>query len=173
MFLLNIFKNQRYRKLYALLNNGNVPSRLPPERESAKFITMQLQTLLRQAQESTAVVYNTKNPDTFYERLAFLMERTNTLAQAEQLAPHLFKGDSPRKALKQLEAQRQQLELDMWKRYFDDALENAAKLKTDKGRANALNRAAENAAKYQSSASDQARAYIAQRIAAIRGGAHA
>ena len=135
MFSL-ISHNQEKEELLELqkLVLGNSPDRLIMSKEkliaTAKCAA---QRDLEIIQDCVRIISETKKPDTFFSRLNLLISKVENLRIYEK---HLKFSGSPSAAYGQIWEQHQECIGQFLVRYFSDVLDQAEKLKTDKGQRN-------------------------------------
>lgn len=99
------------------------------KQKEAKFMASQW---IKQVNESANLVNNTKNPDTFFSRYEFMIEKVNDLISIQKYLK--FKGDKPTDMLRQINDKKINTINDFIDRYYSDILEQINKLKTDKAK---------------------------------------
>lgn len=85
-------------------------------------------------QDCIRIVGTTTKPDTFFSRLALLIDKADNLRKYEKFIS--FKGATPSEAYGQLWEDHQESIHQFLIRYFSDIFDQAEKLKTNKGKLN-------------------------------------
>ena len=94
--------------------------------------------LLKHCYESTNIVNTTKNPQVFFNRYSFLITETENLAKLEVFLK--FKGRKPSETLVYLKNSKEEQTNIMIERACEDLAVKLNKLKTTKGKTNAINK---------------------------------
>lgn len=104
-------------------------------KKEAEFYAEQF---LKHCYESKDLVNKTKNPRVFFERYEFLIRETENLAQLECFLK--FKGKKPSDTLVYLKQIRERETNTMIERTWENLNTKLLKLKTNKGKENAINK---------------------------------
>ena len=99
------------------------------ERKEAELLAPQF---LKHVNESIDLVNSTKNPETFFSRYDFLIERLSQLMELEKIID--FTGESPSDTFERVMLEKSELTNIFLRRYCDDVLTKASGLKTDKAK---------------------------------------
>lgn len=91
------------------------------------------QQYLKIIQDCTKIVNSTKNPDTYFERWALLENKIDKLIELKGIR---YTGDSPKQMKLQIISKKRQNIHDMIKRYYDDTVKKADKVKTPNAKRN-------------------------------------
>lgn len=127
--------------LSLLLNNNRIILKidraLVPVRNK-KEAECYAKQFLKHCYESTNIVNHTNKPTVFFERYDFLISETRNLIQLERIIS--FSGPKPSRKLKELLNMKERQTNLMIQRAFDDLDIRLTKLKTSKGKENAINK---------------------------------
>lgn len=121
------------RKTATIYFNGR--NILVSNKKEAEFYAQQF---LKHCYESADIVNHTKNPQVFFERYSFLISETENLAQLEIFLK--FKGTQPSQQLATLKENKENETNLMIGRACEDLGIKLNKLKTAKGKTNAINK---------------------------------
>lgn len=128
--------------LLGLLMNSNktvlnIDGKFVPvhNKKEAEFYANQF---LKHCYESADIVNHTKNPDVFFSRYDFLISETKNLVQLEKMIS--FTGTKPSRKLRELINMKEDQTNLMIQRAFDNLDIKINKLKTVKGKENAINK---------------------------------
>lgn len=144
---------QRLKDLYALANQASPALHIAPklsEQMVMGFVKTTIENSNRIILDSAAIIETTNNPDTFYSRLDLLRKHMRYLVSFDAMEPSLFAGERPAAIAAQMDEVVKKSESDMWKRCFEATMEKVDKLKTEKGKKNAINKFFELASQYDS-----------------------
>ena len=137
MGLLNIFSGKKKEELIELqkLVVEDSPDRLIMSEKQLKNIAADnVNRDLEIIQDCIRILGSTTKPDTFFSRLALLIDKADNLRKYEK---HLkFKGTLPSEAYGQLWEDHQECIHQFLVRYFSDTFDKAEKMKTEKGKFN-------------------------------------
>lgn len=86
---------------------------------------------LKILKESTNIINQTKNPDTFFQRYSLAEEQADKLCK---LTGVRYTGQHPQQIKQHLSEKKQAAIHDMIDRYFEDTAQKASKLKTASGK---------------------------------------
>lgn len=123
-----------FSRKVVIIDIGNKAVRISNKKE-AEFYASQF---LKHCYESTELVNKTKNPKVFFERYSFLLENTEKLAKLEVFLK--FKGRKPSNTLEYLKSSKEHETNLMIERAWEDLELKLRKLKTNKGKENAINK---------------------------------
>lgn len=111
-----------------------LPKLVLKEAELKKITDQKVFNNVRIIADSRKIVLETKNPDTFFERLSLLDEMSMELLNIEKYIT--LSGASPRELRQEFCDQRQEAIKQFLVRYFCSVLDKVEKLKTDKSKLN-------------------------------------
>lgn len=103
---------------------------------------------LKQINESIKIINTTKNPETFFSRHSFILERLDQLIDA--LDKVSYSGENPADYLKEFEENKITSFNDFINRYYEDVLLKINNLKTEKAKINNANKFYDTLMKYES-----------------------
>ena len=137
MGLLDLFGSKKKEELLELqkLVMINSPDRLIMSEKQLKSMAATMANRdLEIIQDCICIIGSTNKPDTFFSRLALMIDKADNLRKFEKYVS--FKGASPSEAYGQLWNDHQECIHQFLVRYFMDVFDQAEKLKTDKGKLN-------------------------------------
>ena len=137
----------------------NIPKR-QSEQVVMKMVIESINNSIRILSDSANIVEKTKNPETFYSRRNELYKHADRLMRFEQVDPSLFKGMKPSEMAQKMYGELEQGEAELWERCYVNAIEKADKLKTEKGRLNAINKYFDMVKQYEKVLSPKARRLV-------------
>lgn len=106
---------------------------------SSKEAEMAAPLYLKQVRESVNIINSTVNPEVFFSRYGFALFRLYELSKMEGKVK--FKGDKPSKFLKTMEKEKQEAIKRLIDRICQKSREKCCTLKTEKAKANNIDKA--------------------------------
>lgn len=103
---------------------------------------------LKQINDSIRIVNTTKNPETFFSRYNFILERFPQLI--DTLSKVSYSGDNPAERLVEFKENKTSSFNDFINRYYEEVLLKINNLKTEKAKINNANKFYESLVKYES-----------------------
>ena len=136
MGLFDLFgnKKQELLELQKLVLDNSPDKLIMSEKQLKDLATKAAARDLEIIQDCIRIVGSTTKPDTFFSRLALLIDKADNLRKYEKFIS--FKGASPSEAYGQLWSDYQESIQRFLIRYFSDVFDQAEKLKTDNGKLN-------------------------------------
>ncbi|WP_132995782.1 hypothetical protein [Sporanaerobacter acetigenes] len=102
---------------------------------------------IKHIDDSVKIINSTKNPDTFFSRYDFLIERLNQLIDISGNV--LYTGENPKDYLAELQNNKVDLFNSFINRYYEDVLSKINSLKTEKAKVNNANKFYDTLMKYE------------------------
>lgn len=154
----------RLNELFSLANQASPSLHISinlTEQSVMSFVRTTIDNSNRIILDSAALIETTDNPNTFYSRLELLRKHIKYLVNFEVKEPSLFQASSPTLIAAQMDEVANKSESDMWKRCFEATMVKVDKLKTEKGKRNAINKYFDIASQYDNIMSPSAKKTIA------------
>lgn len=158
MGLFSITHNQKLLKLQKLLVVNSPNKLIYTEKQLLNMASNSAQRELQIINESADLVNHTVNPDVFFSRLELIKERLNYLIA---LQPYIkFKGKTPSHELSKIKNMEQEQIKLFLTRYFENTIEKANDMKTEKGKKNKYKKFYDSLQKYYSYMNQENTAFI-------------
>jgi hypothetical protein len=108
---------------------------------------------LKQVYESVKILNETANPDTFFSRYDFLIERINNLISSEKYV--YFTGERPNDMLEKLNSQIDKAVYEMILRNYSATIKKVKSLKTEKAKLNSIEKFKDEFIKFENKMSER------------------
>lgn len=130
----------------------NTPQLMWNEKQLKVFTQRSVEESLKVIQESMNLCNATKNPEVFFKRYDIVEQQLEVLSKLEKFVR--FNGDHPSLKLSEVRCIKQAEIAKMIERVWEDTLDKASKLKTEKGKASKINAFRDEMDKYSNFMND-------------------
>lgn len=115
-------------------NSTDYPNSITPDSAIDDIGFNQYELYLNQLNDSIKIINTTKNPETFFSRYSFLLERLDQLIEIS--TNHQYSGENTDNYLEKLQENKTSIFNDFINRYYDEVLLKINNLKTKKAKIN-------------------------------------